>query len=60
MNKIVEKGIEEMRNLYFGEKTYEELDKVKSNINIRMIKNLKKWLLNTFDLFSICFLENLN
>ena len=32
MNKIVEKGIEEMRNLYFGEKTYEELDKVKSNI----------------------------
>ena len=32
MNKIVEKGIEEMRNLYFGDKTYEELDKVKSNI----------------------------
>lgn len=32
MNKIVEKGIEEMRNLYYGEKTYEELDKVKYNI----------------------------
>lgn len=32
MNKIVEKGIEEMRKLYFGKEMYDELDKVKSNI----------------------------